>query len=81
MGQPNIVLLLLDTARADHFGFNGYERNTTPNIDEITEQSIVYENSYSNSIWSLPAYASIFTGELPSEHLAIDWGKSIEKIP
>lgn len=77
MEQPNIVFLLLDTARADHFGCYGYDRNTTPNIDALAKRSLVYERAYSSSIWSLPAYASIFNGELPSEHGAVDWNATV----
>jgi arylsulfatase A-like enzyme len=77
MTKPNIVVMLLDAARADHLSCYGYHRETTPFIDSIAESGTQYKNAYSNSIWSLPAYASLFTGKYPSDHGAVDWGKSI----
>jgi arylsulfatase A-like enzyme len=77
--KPNIIVLLLDTARADHLSPYGYSRDTTPFLDEFNKESVTYDRAYSSSIWSLPAYASLFTGERPSEHGAIDWGKAIEE--
>ncbi|MGB9953250.1 sulfatase-like hydrolase/transferase [Haloarcula marismortui] len=77
MTAPNIVVTLLDAARADHLSCYGYERETSPFIDELATNGDLYTSAYSNSIWSLPAYASMFTGEYPSEHMAVDWGQSI----
>lgn len=78
MNSPNIVFLLLDAARADHFSCYGYHRETTPYIDTLAKDGSFYNNAYSNSIWSLPAYASLFTGKYPSSHGAVDWSKSID---
>lgn len=74
----NVVVLLLDTARADHLSCYGYDRETSPFIDSLADRGVRYENAYSNSIWSLPAYGSLFTGTLPSEHGAVDWTQRIE---
>lgn len=79
MNQPNILCVLLDTVRTDHLSCYGYERPTTPFIDSFAELGVRYDNIYSTSIWSLPAYASLFTGELPSTHGAVDWGRAIEQ--
>ncbi|QGA81914.1 sulfatase [Halomicrobium sp. LC1Hm] len=81
MQQRDIIFLLLDTARADSFGCLGASRDTTPVIDSLASDGLVYEQAYSNSIWSLPAYASIFTGELPSEHGAVDWKQHLDGNP
>lgn len=75
--KPNIVVFLLDAARADHLSVYGYERDTTPFLKKIAKQGTVYEKAYSNSIWSLPSYGSIFTGMYPSEHGGVDWGSKI----
>lgn len=72
MNKPNIVLLIMDTARASNFSTYGYERNTDPNISEIAEQGMTFRNCYANSIWTLPSHHSIFTGLLPSHHGATD---------
>jgi arylsulfatase A-like enzyme len=65
---PNLVLVTLDTTRADHLGLYGYERYTSPELDELAKESRVYENAYSTSSWTLPSHASLFTGLYPSSH-------------
>jgi arylsulfatase A-like enzyme len=77
--QPNIVMLLLDTARARNLSCYGNTRKTTPFIDSLADEGVVYERAFSQSIWSLPSYASLFTGKYPSEHGAIDWGRQIDR--
>jgi arylsulfatase A-like enzyme len=64
----NIILISIDTLRADHLHCYGYERETSPNIDRVASESIVFENAVSQSAWTLPAHASMMTGLLPSEH-------------
>jgi arylsulfatase A-like enzyme len=65
---PNIMLILIDAARFDRFGFNGYHLPTTPNLDRLAKESVVFTQAYSAAPWTLPAVASIFTGLYPSEH-------------
>jgi len=64
----NIILISIDTLRADHLHCYGYDRDTSPNIDRVASESIVFENAVSQSAWTLPAHASMMTGLLPSEH-------------
>ncbi len=66
--RPNILLLLIDTLRADHLSAYGYERATSPSIDRIAERGVVFENAISASPWTPPSHASIFTGTYPSRH-------------
>ena len=66
--SPNIVLIVWDTTRADHFSSYGYSRNTTPNIDQFAKRGVLFENAISASSWTLPAMASVFTGLLPHQH-------------
>lgn len=66
--RPNIVLIVLDTARAQSFSCHGYGRQTTPNIDRIAREGMLFENAVSPSPWTLPAHASLFTGMYPSAH-------------
>src|SRR3972149_8651863 len=66
--QPNIIIIILDTARAQSFSCYGYKRKTTPNIDRIAQGAVLFENAISPSPWTLPAHASIFTGMYPSRH-------------
>lgn len=58
----NIILISIDTLRADHMGCYGYEKNTTPNIDQFAKESIVFENAYSQAADTIPALRSIMTG-------------------
>jgi arylsulfatase A-like enzyme len=65
---PSVLLIVIDTARADRFSFNGYERDTSPEIASLGAEGAVYEAAYTSSPWTLPAHASLFTGLFPSAH-------------
>jgi len=65
---PNVLLITLDTTRRDHLGCYGYDRPTSPHLDRLAQDSIVYENAYASSSWTMPTHASMFTGKLPSAH-------------
>lgn len=66
---PRIVLLLsLDTLRADHLGVYGYERFTSPVIDTLAREGVVFEDASSTASWTLPSHASILTGLNPFTH-------------
>ena len=66
----SVVLVVVDTLRADHLGVYGYERQTSPNLDAWAEHGAVFENAFSTSPWTLPSVGTMFTGQLPSRHLA-----------
>jgi arylsulfatase len=61
-------LITIDTLRADHLSCYGYSRQTSPVIDRIARESVVFTNAYSTSSWTSPAMASIFTGHYPRGH-------------
>ncbi|HYT69532.1 MAG TPA: sulfatase-like hydrolase/transferase [Vicinamibacterales bacterium] len=63
-----IILISIDTLRADHLPMYGYTKVRTPNIDAFAAQSIVFERAYSHAPQTLPAHASILSGALPFEH-------------
>ncbi|HLA40962.1 MAG TPA: sulfatase-like hydrolase/transferase [Candidatus Glassbacteria bacterium] len=65
---PNVLLIVLDAARADRFSCYGYKRPTTPNLDRLAGDGVRYTRAVSTSSWTLPAHASLFTGLLPDEH-------------
>ena len=65
---PNIVLIVVDTLRSDHLGCYGYQRHTSPNIDALAEEGVVFENCYSAASWTFPSFVSFFTGLLPAAH-------------
>ncbi len=68
--RPNILWIVWDTARADHLGLYGAERETTPFLDEWAQGARVFEDCLSTAGYTLPSHASMFTGLLPSEHCA-----------
>ena len=68
--RPNVILISLDTLRADHLGAYGYERDTSPNLDRLFEEGVLFENCVSTSSWTTPAHASVFTGLSPVIHRA-----------
>jgi arylsulfatase A-like enzyme len=65
--RPHIVLLLIDTLRSDHLGTYGYERATTPFIDELAEEGTVFESVVAQAPWTTPSMASIWTSKYPSQ--------------
>jgi arylsulfatase A-like enzyme len=68
--SANVVICVLDAARADHFGCYGYERDTTPVVDELAEESVVFRNHFSTCSATQPSTASLFTGLYPDAHLS-----------
>jgi arylsulfatase A-like enzyme/Flp pilus assembly protein TadD len=64
----HIVLISIDTCRADYLGCYGYDRPTTPNIDKLSKQAILFENVISPVPVTLPAHCSILTGTIPAYH-------------
>ena len=71
--SPNVVIYLVDTLRADRLGCYGYDRPTTPRLDEFARESMLFQNVEAQSSWTKPAVASIFTGCHPVVHGANDW--------
>ena len=65
---PDIVLVVLDTTRRDRTSLHGYERPTTPGLEQLAGESTVFERAYSTSSWTAPAHASLFTGLWPASH-------------
>jgi len=67
-GTPNILVIVIDTLRADHLSAYGYSRDTSPNFDRLASQGVLFENAISAASWTLPSHASLITGRDPSEH-------------
>lgn len=72
----NIILIIVDTVRADHLGCYGYHRDTTPCIDSLAARGVRYTRVTAGEPWTLPSMATIFTGLLPLEHNARRRGDS-----
>lgn len=66
--RPNIVMISTDTTRADHLSYHGYQRRTSPVLDALAKESVVFKNAISTSSWTLPAHASMFTGKFVTTH-------------
>ena len=66
-GAP-VILISIDTLRADHLPAYGYAKVETPNIDALQRDSIQFENAYSHCPLTLPSHLSMLTGLLPAEH-------------
>ncbi len=66
--RPNIILIVLDTVRADHLSHAGWSRETTPVLDAFARDAVRYSEARSTAPWTLPSHMSIFTGLLPGEH-------------
>ena len=63
-----VILVSIDTLRADHLSCYGYERPTTPAIDRLAEDGVLFSNTRSQAPWTLPSHASLFTSLYPSLH-------------
>jgi len=66
--RHNVVLISIDTLRADHVGAYGYERDTTPNVDKLAARSVRFARPYSTSNKTPSVIGSLVTGRYPSEH-------------
>jgi arylsulfatase A-like enzyme len=64
----NIILIIVDTLRADHLPCYGYYRNTAPNICDFAKEGILFENAFAQSANTFPSHMSIFTSLYPSSH-------------
>ncbi|MDQ7006102.1 MAG: sulfatase [Acidobacteriota bacterium] len=65
---PGILLVVVDAMRADHLGCYGYSRSTSPTIDDLAAEGVVFESAISQASFSGPSYATILTGMSPQQH-------------
>ena len=68
---PNVLLIVLDTVRADRLSLYGYGRDTTPNLARLARRGVRFDRARSTAPWTLPSHASMFTGRWPHE-LAVE---------
>jgi choline-sulfatase len=76
---PNVVLITIDTARADAMGFLGSKDGVTPNLDRLARQSIVFSRAYAQVPLTTPSHATILTGTYPQFNHLNDLGTSLAK--
>jgi len=66
--SPNVLIITLDTTRADHLGCYGYDKIKTPHIDSVAREGVLFEEAFSVQPVTLPSHCSIFTGVYPFHH-------------
>jgi arylsulfatase A-like enzyme len=67
-GTPDVLVVTLDTTRADHLSTYGYARETSPNLTRLAHDGVLYRDARSPAGWTLPGHASLMTGLYPSSH-------------
>jgi len=77
---PNIILITVDTTRADRMGFLGSKRGLTPNLDILARQGVVFERAYSQAPLTPVSHATIFTGTYPQFHTVTDFGHPLPAL-
>lgn len=77
--KKNVLLVVMDTARKKNLTPYGYERDTTPFLEEFSKDSVVFDNATSQAPWTLPSHASMFTGKYPSQHGATQESPYLEE--
>lgn len=70
LAGPNVVIVVVDTLRADHVSHYGYSRDTGRGLDRFASHSILFENAYATSSWTGPSTVSILSGLTPARHWA-----------
>ena len=65
---PNVLLITIETLRADHVSSYGYERRTTPNLDLLASQGARFETAIAQAPFTLPSIASVMSGRTPTRH-------------
>jgi arylsulfatase A-like enzyme/Flp pilus assembly protein TadD len=77
--SPNIVLITVDTTRADRMGFLGSKRGLTPNLDALARNSVVFTHAYSQAPFTAPSHSTILTGTYPQFHQVEDFEVPLTK--
>ncbi|MEM7309630.1 MAG: sulfatase [Planctomycetota bacterium] len=76
-GPPNVLLITVDTLRADRLGCYGCDRDTSPELDGFREEAVLFERSYSQAPFTAPSHASLFTSLHTEEHGVLAWGMKL----
>ncbi len=68
MKPPDILFIVLDTQRADRLGCYGHTKQISPNLDQFSQNGVLFEQAVSPAQWTVPSHASMFTGQYPTAH-------------
>jgi arylsulfatase A-like enzyme len=80
-GSPNVLLIVMDTVRADRLSLYGYRRTTTPKLEQLAKRGVRFDRVRATAPWTLPSHASVFTGRWPRE-IGVDWNTPLRaKFP
>ena len=83
--RPNVLLIVVDTLRADHVGAYGYTRNTTPHLDHFARQALLFRHAHAVSPWTTPSVAAMLTSRYPNEvswrHPPVPLAKRLLSLP
>lgn len=76
--KTNIIIIVLDAARPDHFSCYGYYRRTTPHMDNLAQEGVLFKNAFSVAPYTVASTTSLFTSLYPNTHRVTRWW---DKIP
>ncbi|MBS1786582.1 MAG: sulfatase-like hydrolase/transferase [Acidobacteria bacterium] len=74
---PNVLLIVMDTVRAQSLSLYGYERETSPQLARFARRGVVFDQAISTAPWTTPSHAALFTGHYPFE-CSTDWDKPLD---
>ena len=78
----NLLLISIDTLRADHLHCYGYDRDTSPHLDQLAKEGVLFENVTAAAPWTVPSHMSMFTALYPSVHGVVDFTRELgEGVP
>jgi arylsulfatase A-like enzyme len=76
--QPDVIVILVDTLRADRIGACGGTRGVSPFVDELAAHATVFRRAYAPAPWTNPSVASLFTSRWPSQHGVVTFGAPLD---
>ena len=74
---PNVVMIVVDTLRADRLGVYGNPRGLTPFLDGLAQRGVVFVNTSASSSWTVPSVVSLFTSRYPSQHQVVKFSSRL----
>src|SRR5262245_46845222 len=74
---PNVVMIVVDTLRADRLGAYGNRRGLTPFLDSLAQRGVLFDNASAPSSWTVPSVASLLTSRYPSQHHVVTFGSRL----
>lgn len=77
--RPNVLLISIDMLRSDHVHAYGAKNETTPNLDQLAREGVLFENAFSTTSWTLPAHASLFTSVPGMVHGCTDVDRRLDE--